>query len=365
MRIDAFAVAPSALANTDPDWRFGDTHVPRLEGVFVALRAADGTVGEGYAPVLRYLGLTAEGLASAAAAMARALVGRDATSVLTGVAAAARAQPAALPALSAVDMALHDLAGRLLGLPLATLLGGAVRDRVPIVRIVPIKPPAAMAERARALAGEGFRALKLKGSGDLETDVARVAAVREAVGAGIALYVDPNQAYAAKPARRLCVALADLGVARIEQPVPAADRRGLASVTAGTGLVVEADEAMHVPADVVALRDARAVDAVCLKLTKSGGLAATVENARLAAALGLGSRMGTAFGGALISMAAAGAAASLPAAEGFAEVGEFAHFDGDPHEAPVVEDGALVIGDAPGIGVARRAAAGWDWQRAE
>lgn len=364
MRIDAFAVTPVRLANTDPDWRYGDNHVPRLAGALVALRAADGTVGEGYAPVLRHLGLTPEGLASAATAMARALLGRDATALATGVAAAARAQPAALPALSAVDMALHDLAGRLLGLPLATLLGGAVRDRVPAVRIVPIKPPAAMAERARALADEGYGALKLKGSGDLAVDLARVAAVREAVGPGVALYVDPNQAYAPKAARALCAGLADLGVTRIEQPVPAADLRGLAAVAAGTGLVVEADEAMHTEADVVAIRDAAAADAVCLKLTKSGGLAATMAIARLAGALGLGCRMGTAFGGALISMAAAQAAAALPTAEGCAEIAEFAHFDGDPHEPPRIEDGSLVLSDAPGIGVTRRDPAGWAWQTA-
>jgi len=354
MKISAYAVRPAAFPNLDPGWRFGGQRVPSLKGVFLALRAEDSTQGEGYVPVLRHLGSSAEGLAAALAEMGQALLGRPALHVAANLAVAAKARPGDLPALSAVDCALHDLAARLYGVSVATLLGGARRRRLPVLRIVPIKSPEDMTRRAAELAGEGFKALKLKLEGDLDEDIARVAAVRQELGGAVTLYVDPNQAYRAKPAIALCQALADLGVERVEQPVLQRDYRQMAAVTAATPLIVEADEGLHTSGDLLALAGHKAADAICLKLTKSGGIRAVVSMAEMSGPLGLDYRMSTAFGGALISLAAAQAAAVLPAAPGFAEVGEFAHFGDDPHAPPRVVEGALELDDAPGMGLERQ-----------
>lgn len=350
MKITGYAVRAASFPNHDPDWRFGVHHVPNLAGAFLALRAENGTVGEGYAPVLRYLGTSSGSLEAALREMGRALLDRPALHFAANLVVAAKARPGDLPAMSAADMALHDLAARLHAVSLATLLGGARRDRLQVMRIVPIKAPGEMAERSAALVQEGFKALKLKLDGDLTTDIARVAAVRQAVGDAVVLYVDPNQTYRAKPAIALCRALTDLGVERVEQPVAKMDYCQMAAVTAASPLVVEADEGLHTPADLVAVAEHKAADAICLKLTKSGGIRAALAMAEQAAPFGLAYRMSTAFGGALISLAAAQAAAVLPEPEGFAEVGEFAHFGDDPHPAPSVVDGELRLDDSPGLG---------------
>ena len=101
-------------------------------------------------------------------------------------------------AKAAVDMALHDLLARRLNVPLHVLLGGAVRASVVQARILAIKPPLEMAANAARLAEQGYRQLKLKLSGDSALDVARVAEVRAAVGAGVTLTLDPNQSYGVK-----------------------------------------------------------------------------------------------------------------------------------------------------------------------
>lgn len=362
MRITAWSVEPSAFDNLDPDWRYGTTHVPRLEGVFVALRAEDGTVGEGYSPVLGHLGLDRDGLAAACGRIASLCLGGDASAYRVTATQAARQSGLSGPALAAVDMALVDLAARIHGLSVSVLLGGRFRDRVPVVRIVPIKAPEAMADAARALVDDGYRAVKLKATGTLDEDVARVSAVRAAVGAAVEIYVDPNQAYALDGAIRFCEAAAELGVARVEQPVPATDRDMMARLVAAVRLpVVEADEKLFELPDLVDVLERRAAHGICLKFARSGGILPTLAMAELAHAHGVAVRMGTAFGGPLISLAGAQVAAALANADGFAEVAEFAHFSDATHAPPRIEGGCLVLDDTPGFGQVRQAPWQADW----
>jgi len=363
MRITAFSIEPSAFDNLDADWRYGTTHVPRLEGVFVALRAEDGTVGEGYSPVLGHLGLDRDALAASCGRLAAACLGRDAVAFRVTATQIARDSGVSGPALAAVEMALIDLAARVHGMSVAVLLGGRFRDRVPVVRIVPIKAPEAMAATARVLVDEGYRAVKLKAAGALADDVARVAAVRAAVGSDVEIYVDPNQAYDLDGAIRFCAAAAGLGVTRVEQPVPAGDRETMAWLAAAVrSPIVEADEKLFALDDLVDVLERKAAHGICLKFARSGGILPTLAMAELARSHGVAARMGTAFGGPLVSLAGAQVAAALADVDGFAEIAEFAHFSDTAHEPPRVEDGCLVLDDAPGFGQVRRDPWKADWR---
>ncbi len=99
-------------------------------------------------------------------------------------------------ALSGIDIALWDLVGKAAGLPLAVLWGGPLRRRIPFYADVPPEEPDRMAEVAREWVARGFRTLYMKVGFDPALDLARVRAVREAVGFGlIRIRVDANQAW--------------------------------------------------------------------------------------------------------------------------------------------------------------------------
>src|SRR5205814_112110 len=124
--------------------------------------------------------------------LAPALIGRDARdreAALHALAARVEGAPAAKAAL---DIALHDLVARALGVPLWLLLGGRARDALRISRVIGIAEPEAMAAAAERHVAAGFRTVKVKvgDPGDPARDVARVAAVREAVGPDVAIKVD-------------------------------------------------------------------------------------------------------------------------------------------------------------------------------
>jgi L-Ala-D/L-Glu epimerase len=173
----------------------------------------------------------------------------------------------------AVDLAVHAVLASPLG-GLAPFLGavvGPVRTDI----TVSLAEPGTMAEQAAARAEEGFDLLKLKvGGDDVDLDVARTSAVARSVGPGVGLRLDANQHWTAKTALAVLDRLERAGIRPelVEQPVPAHDLAGMAAV-ARHGLVpVLADESVHSARDVLRVAEARAADAVNLKLAKCGGL---------------------------------------------------------------------------------------------
>src|SRR5919202_7155821 len=130
-------------------------------------------------------------------------------------------------------MALWDLLGKSVGLPVYRLLGGAVRDFVPTKFSVSGLEPVRAAELAAWAVEQGFRTMKVKVGIESEGDVARVRAVREAIGPDVRLGIDANGGWAPRVAiptiRRLA---AEAGIFFAEQPVPPLDVAWLAGVRA-------------------------------------------------------------------------------------------------------------------------------------
>ncbi len=140
-------------------------------------------------------------------------------------------------ALSAVDIALWDLAGKALDVPVHVLLGGALRTRVPVyatgLYYRKDEGPAQLLAEARGYVETGFQGMKTKVGGlSLEEDRARVQALRQAIGPDLHLMVDANQAFDAPAAIRMGQALADLDLLWFEEPVNAQDLAGYAQVKA-------------------------------------------------------------------------------------------------------------------------------------
>jgi len=184
-------------------------------------------------------------------------------------------------------MALWDLAGKIAGLPLCALLGGARKRIANAMTIGILSLDETVAEARAILAGGRFREIKLKLGLDPGLDVARVRAVRSALGPDFPLHVDANQGYDREGALRVLEALAPSRIAFAEQPVPARDLDALKWVSERSPIPVMADEAVHTPEDALALVRARACSMLNIKLQKVGGLSRALDVLAIARAGGM------------------------------------------------------------------------------
>ena len=351
VRIARVEITPATMAKDDPQWRFALGASSETHGFVVQVHTDEELTGLGYTTAVPHLGLTRESVEAGLRANAARLPGADPLNLAARLAElegnnAARA---------GIDLALHDLAARALGVPLHRLLGGKVRDEVSLLRSLAIKTPTEMATIARRLVDEGYRHLKIKLEGDADADVARVAAIRAAVGPQVHLTVDANQSYRVPDAIQAVRRMEAYGIELVEQPVAADDVDGLAAVSRAVDTPVEADESASSVVDVFRLVAARAVDSVSLKLPKLGGLRPAREAAAICVAGGVRCRLGATVGSRLLAAAALHFVAATPELSEVCELGEFARLRDDPAEGLEVERGRLRVPTGLGVGVTLRA----------
>jgi len=238
--------------------------------------------------------------------IAPALLGRDPRD-RSGALRAVEARITGAPsARAALDIALHDLAARVAGVPVWALLGGRAREVATISRVVSMKAPATMAEDARRHVADGFRTVKLKvgQAEDVPLDVARVAAVRAAVGPDVAIKIDANQGWRTPgTAIRAIRQLVPFDPAYVEQPVDGRDLEGLAEVRRACGVPIMADEAIHGPHEALRAVGLRACDLINIKLMKCGGLLAALTLNAIAETAGIACQVGTMVESAVASAA--------------------------------------------------------------
>lgn len=199
--------------------------------------------------------------------------------------------------LYGVDVALYDALGKVRGLPVYDLLGGAPggEPTIDLHYSIGIRPPAEVRDLAAEAREAGFTAFKVKvGGPDFAAEREAVAAIVDAVP-DARIRVDANQGWSAAEAVNRVPLLDDAadGLVLVEQPVPYDDVAGLRRVREATGVPVLADEACFSPADVGALAERDACDVVNIKLAKTGGLTRALDVATVASAHGLPCFMGT------------------------------------------------------------------------
>src|SRR5215208_5365036 len=248
------------------------------EVVFIELRH-DGVSGHGEAtPIDRY----EESAASALAFIEEAeeLLGDD-PFALEAIEGRLRERPGEQAAKAAIDAALHDLCGKLVGLPAWRLLG-LERVGPPTSWTIWLGHPDDMAQRAERVQGR-FKRLKLKIGGGDGLDVERVRAVRRV--SEVPLQVDVNEAWSVDETLETLPQLAELGVEYCEQPLPAGDPGG-PELKRRSPLPIYVDEDCHTLTDVP--RCAERAHGVNLKLAKSGGIREAIRMAHVARALELG-----------------------------------------------------------------------------
>jgi len=243
-------------------------------------------------------------------------------------------------AKAALDAALHDLQGKLLGVPVWRLLG-LPRVGPPTSWTIWLGDPDDMARRTERVAGR-FKKLKLKLGGADGLDVERVRAVRSRTD--LPLQVDVNEWWSLDEALDAIPQLAELGVAYVEQPLPAADA-GAEELKARSSIPIYVDEDCHTLGDVA--RCAEIAHGINIKLAKSGGIREAIRMAHAARALGLGVMLGCMVESG-IGIAAACVVAPLC---------DHVDLDGnlllaeDPCPGVLFVDGVQVPSEEPGLGV--------------
>jgi mandelate racemase len=260
--------------------------------LLVDLTTEDGAVGHAYAFCYRLSGARA-----VAAHLAEAFDLLAGQSVTPHGAAQSLSRPFALlgvtgtvrMALSLFDMALWDAAARSQGAPLAALLGSGPRDlQAYDSRGLGLMEPDRLPREADALLEAGLRAVKLRlGYPSLEQDVAALKVVRRAVGDGVAIMVDFNQALTTVEAIRRGRHLESEGIYWFEEPIPHEDYEAYAAIAAALTVPVQIGENFNGPEGMAHALSARASDYVMPDVARIGGVTGWMQAAALAAAKGV------------------------------------------------------------------------------
>jgi len=309
------------------------------EVVEVELRARGASGFGEAAPIERY----DESAASALAFLEESSAGLgDDPFALEQIGARLRERPGEQAAKAALDAALHDLCGKLLGIPVFRLLG-LPGTGPPTSWTLGLGDPDETARKAERARGP-FRRLKLKLGGRDGLDVERVRAVRGV--SDVPIQVDVNEYWSLDEALEALPQLAELGVEYCEQPLAAGDEDG-PELRRRSPLPIYVDEDCHTLADVAPC--AERAHGITIKLAKSGGIREGVRMAHAARALGLGVMLGCMVESGL----------GIAAGAHMASLCDHVDLDGnllladDPWPGVELRDGVQVPADAPGLGVQR------------
>jgi L-Ala-D/L-Glu epimerase len=311
------------------------------ELLLLRLSDADGAVGWGEAaPLEPYDGVsiaTVRDAFDAYAAVLRDADGGSAADLLERCRIVADIPQA----LAAVDMALWDRAGNRENRPVAELIAD---DPAPAVRVnatIPAEDRATAARQAADAAKQGYTCVKVKvGIGD---DAGRVAAVRAAVGPAMELRLDANGAWEVEEAVAAIEALAPAGLELVEEPVHGI--RAMQAVRDRVAVRVAMDETAREAGSLTA----KVADAVCLKISRCGGISRLLAHAALVRASGADVYIASTFDGPLGIAAAVHCAAALkPTAA--CGLGTLELFSDELTVLPI-ERGAIAVPDEPGLGV--------------
>ncbi|AUR01631.1 muconate/chloromuconate family cycloisomerase [Phaeobacter inhibens] len=267
--------------------------------VLVEVLFSDGSTGIGEGTAIGGLSYGAESPESIQSAIetyiAPAIIGMDGDAVN---AARLRAQKAVVGnpiARCAVENALWDGLGKRLGLPISTLMGGAVHTGLEVAwTLASGDSDKDIAEALEMLERRRHRQFKLKvGKRAVRDDLAHVGKIKAALGDKAVITVDVNQAWDMHSARWGLKGLQDIGVAMVEQPIPAVQRSGLSMLSKSYEIAVMADEALRGPEDALNHARCHAADAFAVKIAQSGGLSPASEVIAIGKAAGLGLYAGT------------------------------------------------------------------------
>ncbi|HEY2134768.1 MAG TPA: enolase C-terminal domain-like protein [Xanthobacteraceae bacterium] len=330
--------------------------IRRADNVLVRIESDTGVVGWGEAASAPTMtGETVESMMAAVAYLTPAVLGRLAEDIAGASTAMNGRMYANQAAKAAIEIALHDLVGRATSKPAYALLGTKVRSRIAVLGVISNGELAADLRDAAAKKADGFMAFKIKvGIAQPLADAERTRRVCETLGPGCLISSDANTGWSAAEAMQYVGAVAGSGLTFFEQPVAADDIAAMAAVSAaaGAGLAIGADESIHSLADIRRHHDNEAARGVSLKTIKLGGMRGVFAAGMLCEELGMAVNVSCKTGESSIAGAAGlHIAAALPqlawgltlSNEGLSE---------DVTARPIrIAHGHVEVSDRPGLGI--------------
>jgi L-alanine-DL-glutamate epimerase-like enolase superfamily enzyme len=322
----------------------------QAQNLMVKVHATDGRYGIGEAAPIPYLTGESQDIAfEASRVLGRLLLGKDPYAIEERMRELNAALVHNSTAKSAFDMALYDLLGKRAGLPLYALLGGAKRP-LDTVDTIGIDRPEIMAAKALDIQRRGLSAVKIKLGTSRAADVARLRAIREAVGWDIPIRVDANQGWDPVTAEAILENLREFDVQCCEQPVRAWNEEVLRRLRAKSAVPIMADESVFDHHDAFRLASHGACDYINIKLSKAGGIHAALKIVAVAESAGLQCMIGSMAETRLGLSAAAHLSSARPNIV-FNDLDTAMMHALDPIVDGIrYEEGNIVLPDSPGIG---------------
>lgn len=265
-------------------------------------------------------------------------------------------------AKAALDVAMHDVVGKIYNVPVYQLLGGLVRREIPIAHSIGLMDIEQAVETAKIVWDEGIRCVKVKVGIDARRDIDLVGRIRKALP-DIRIRVDANQGYRTwKEAVQVIRAIEGFGIWYMEQPVEGLEN--MARVAQATDVPIMADESAWSAHDVLRLIAWKAAEMVSVYYTKPGGLmkskklTAVAETGGLQCDINGSAEMGVG-NAANLHLAASSAIIELPGTIPITQTAEMEltkvaghkYADDIITEPFVYRDGHLVVPDGPGLGI--------------
>ncbi|HWX49945.1 MAG TPA: enolase C-terminal domain-like protein [Roseomonas sp.] len=326
-----------------------------VKRVLLELTTRDGIVGWGEAAPWEVFTGTPEGAFAALDTYLRPLVtGADARRLRTLMAAMDRALIGHPESKVAVEMALLDILGKSTGMSVADLLGGRVRDTIPLSFSIADPDFAADLERMHAMVAGGHRLFKVKtGVKPHAEDMAHLEAIRDAFGDKVDLRLDYNQALEPFGAMTILRDVDRFRPTFIEQPVPRRHLDAMAGFAHALDTPILADESCFDATDLLEVVRRQAADAISVKLMKCGGLLKAQAMMAIADTAGLPGYGGTLWEGGIALAAGTQLIAATPGISLGCEFYMPHHvLTEDVLEERIANrDGAVVVPDAPGLGI--------------
>ena len=318
--------------------------------LLVRVRTDQGIVGLGEAcPFPPITGETQATNAAAAKAIRDMIIGKDPLAIDDLVRLIGPIVHSNPSAVAAFDMALHDILGKVAGLPLFRLLGGT-KSIFETDITTSIDTLEKMTAEAKGYADKGYKTLKVKVGLDPDDDFARIEAIRAAVGPKVRIRVDANQGWTVPQAIYALRKMAPLAIEFCEQPVLASDTAGLKAVRSQSPIAIMADEALFGPSDAIKLIRAEACDTFNIKVMKAGGLLNSIRIAHIADAANMRCMVGCMLESNLALTAAAHVVASQ-ANIVYADLdGNSEHVTNPVLGGMTVKAGTLTLPETPGLG---------------
>lgn len=354
MKIESIVAVPIHVPRTKPMKSAGSsTSLSFSDFGVVRVRDEDGR--EGIGEISMNLGRTgAIQCADVNAIIAPALVGKDAFDIQGAVVAMDAVLTGSEPAKAGVEMALFDLLGKALEVPVYQLLGGRVRESARVRWGLGFGDLQAGLQELHSWVSKGFRAIKLKiGRPGTGLDLELVSAVRAEFAEEITIMVDANGGYRTPvEAIQELKRLEPFELQLVEQPLPRGNLEHLAFVRSRIGTPLLADESMRHFSDAFAIAHAQAADVLSVYVCEAGGLLAAAKAFGTAEAAGMPCTLGSQCELGIGTAAMAHLAVCMPNLAYESDISGHLRYPADVIEERLTYvDGAVIPPDRPGLGV--------------